>query len=42
VRRTCADIAKARRLLGYAPATAVEDGIPRFVRWYKEACGRES
>lgn len=36
VRRTCADVAKARRLFGYAPATTVEEGIPRFVRWFKE------
>jgi UDP-glucuronate 4-epimerase len=40
VRRTCADVRKAGRLLGYRPATAVEDGIPRFVRWYEEAHGR--
>jgi len=40
VRRTCADITKARRLLGYAPTTTVEEGIPRFVRWFKEAYGR--
>lgn len=43
VRRTCADVSKARRLLGYAPATPVEVGIPRFVRWFKEeAHGRSS
>ncbi len=42
VRRTCADIAKARALLGYRPATPVEDGIPRFVRWYEEAHGRQA
>jgi UDP-glucuronate 4-epimerase len=39
VRRTCADVRKASRLLGYRPGTAVEDGIPRFVRWYEEAYG---
>jgi UDP-glucuronate 4-epimerase len=42
VRRTCADIAKARALLGYHPTTAIEDGIPRFVRWYEETHGRQS
>lgn len=42
VLRTCADISKARRLLGYAPATTVEEGIPRFVRWFKEAYGRST
>jgi len=39
VRRTCADVRKAGRVLGYRPATTVEDGIPRFVRWFKEAHG---
>jgi UDP-glucuronate 4-epimerase len=33
VRRTWADVGKAQKLLGYAPATAIEDGIPRFARW---------
>jgi UDP-glucuronate 4-epimerase len=42
VRRTCADITRARTLLGYAPATSVEDGIPRFVRWYEETHGRQA
>ena len=42
VTRTCADISKARRLLGYAPSTTVEEGIPRFVRWFKEAYGRST
>jgi UDP-glucuronate 4-epimerase len=43
VQRTCADVTKARRLLGYAPATTVEEGIPRFVRWYrKEVHGRST
>ena len=42
VRRTCADVRKAARLLGYRPTTAVEEGIPRFVRWYEEAHGRQA
>lgn len=33
---TYADISKARRLLGYAPTTKIEDGIEKFVRWFKE------
>ena len=41
VRRTCADVRKAAGLLGYRPATTVEEGIPRFVRWYEEAHGRQ-
>jgi len=32
---TYADIDKARRLLGYTPATKIEDGIERFVSWFK-------
>lgn len=42
VRRTWADISKARALLGYAPTTTVEDGIPRFVRWYEDTYGRQT
>jgi UDP-glucuronate 4-epimerase len=37
VRRTLADISKARRLLGYAPSVQVSDGIPRFVAWFRES-----
>jgi UDP-glucuronate 4-epimerase len=33
---THADISKARRLLGYEPRTAIEDGVRRFVAWYKD------
>jgi UDP-glucuronate 4-epimerase len=32
---TCADISKARRLLGYAPSTTVEEGMQEFVQWYR-------
>ncbi len=43
VHRTCADVSKAGRLFGYAPGTVVEEGIPRFVRWFKEEShGRSS
>ena len=31
---TCADIYKARKLLGYNPKTKFEDGLPRFVDWF--------
>src|SRR5213595_715564 len=31
---TCADISKARKLLGYNPATPFTDGLPRFVDWF--------
>ena len=40
VQRTCADVTRARELLGYRPTTNVEEGIPRFVRWFKEQHGR--
>jgi len=32
---TFADISKARSRLGYAPQVKIEDGIPRFVEWFK-------
>jgi UDP-glucuronate 4-epimerase len=32
---TYADVDKARRLLGYEPRVPVEEGIPRFVEWYR-------
>ena len=35
VQQTYADISRARQLLGYAPQTKIEDGIPRFVEWYQ-------
>jgi UDP-glucuronate 4-epimerase len=35
VDRTFADVRKARELLGYNPTTAVEQGIPRFIEWFK-------
>ncbi|HET7039197.1 MAG TPA: NAD-dependent epimerase/dehydratase family protein [Gemmatimonadales bacterium] len=35
VRRTCADVGRARRVLGYAPKTPIEVGIPQFVSWYR-------
>jgi len=34
VERTYADITRARELLGYAPRTKVEEGIPKFVQWF--------
>lgn len=37
VRRTHADISRARELLGYAPSVQVGDGIPRFVAWFRES-----
>lgn len=34
---TFADISKARKLLGYAPKTKIEEGIPKFVDWFRES-----
>jgi UDP-glucuronate 4-epimerase len=31
---TCADISKARKLLGYNPATRLSDGLPQFIVWF--------
>jgi len=31
---TCADIDKARALLGYNPRVKIAEGIPKFVEWY--------
>ncbi|HHI96588.1 MAG TPA: NAD-dependent epimerase/dehydratase family protein [Thermodesulfatator atlanticus] len=33
---TYADISKAKRLLGYNPQVPIEEGIRRFVAWYKK------
>ncbi|PIR48209.1 protein CapI [Candidatus Peregrinibacteria bacterium CG10_big_fil_rev_8_21_14_0_10_55_24] len=39
VRVSDADIAKARKKLGYEPKTQIKEGIPRFVQWYREYYG---
>src|SRR6266496_1911934 len=31
---TCADISKARKLLGYNPTTKFTEGLPKFVEWF--------
>src|SRR5438270_7344899 len=31
---TCADISKARKLLGYNPTMKFSEGLPRFVKWF--------
>jgi UDP-glucuronate 4-epimerase len=33
---TCADVSKARGRLGYSPQVKVEQGIPRFVDWFRQ------
>jgi UDP-glucuronate 4-epimerase len=37
---TFADISKARRLLGYSPATKIAEGIPKFVEWFRTTQNR--
>lgn len=34
---TYADISKARELLGYNPMTKIQDGIPKFVEWFRKS-----
>ncbi len=36
VPRTFADVGRAARLLDWRPTTPIEQGIPRFVTWYRE------
>ena len=31
---TCADISKARKLLGYDPKTKFSEGLPKFIDWF--------
>ena len=38
---TCADISKARRLLGYNPTTQLSEGLPRFIEWFMRRASRE-
>jgi len=35
VPRTWADISKSEKLLGYHPETSFEDGVKKFVDWYR-------
>ena len=39
VRETFADITAAQRDLGFAPRTPIDEGIPRFVAWFREYHG---
>jgi UDP-glucuronate 4-epimerase len=36
---TWADISASRRDLGFAPKVTLEEGVPRFVAWYREFAG---
>jgi len=39
-RATCADITRAREDLGYSPRVPLEEGIARFVEWFRRSAGR--
>ncbi len=36
VQRTFADISKAKKMIKYSPKTKFEEGVVKFVKWYKE------
>ncbi len=36
VRETCADITETTAITGYQPTTNITEGIPKFIKWYKE------
>ena len=40
VPETAADLTLAERDLGYDPKTSIEEGVPRFVKWYREYFGK--
>jgi UDP-glucuronate 4-epimerase len=35
VKQTYADITKAKRLLNYEPKTSIDEGVKKFIEWYK-------
>ena len=35
VRDTFADISAIQRDLGFVPTTIIDEGVPRFVEWYR-------
>ncbi len=39
VKATYAQIGNARTKLGFEPSTSIRDGVPEFVRWYREYHG---
>lgn len=40
VRQTCADLTRARQDLGYEPKIGIQEGIERFVQWYRTQTAR--
>ena len=41
VQRTCADLTKSRRVLGYDPRVPLEEGIASFVTWFRGVYAEE-
>ena len=41
VQHTCADLEKSRHVLGYDPGTSLEEGIARFVTWFRGTYAKE-
>ena len=37
-----ADIAKAKRILGYEPIVSFEEGLKRTIEWYRTAAAAEA
>ncbi len=40
VLKTYADITKAKKLLGWEPKTEIEEGVKKFVEWYRDYYGK--
>jgi UDP-glucuronate 4-epimerase len=36
IKESCADISAIQRDLGFEPATTIDEGVPRFVAWYRD------
>ena len=41
VKDTFADISAIERDLGFEPATTIDEGVPRFVAWYRDSTAFE-
>ncbi len=39
VRASLASIEKAKTMLGFSPKTTIREGVPRFIKWYREYYG---
>ena len=35
VEETAADTSKLNKKTGFVPSTSIEDGIPKFISWYR-------